>query len=54
MDEFLVYITGLFVKSHIADFWDSINDLQLLFDEAYSSSVVMRIHSDPPIHSLHA
>ena len=53
VDDFLVDIVGLFVESHLADLEDNIDDLHLLFDEANTSSVVMRVHSDPPIHSLH-
>ena len=41
------------MESHIADLGDTINDLHLLFDEVDTSLVVMRVHSNPPIHSLH-
>ena len=32
---------------------DSIDDFPLLLDEATPSSVVMRVHSNPLVHSLH-
>ena len=44
---------SLFVESHIADLGDSIDYIHLLFDEADTSLVVTRVHSDPPVHSLH-
>ena len=37
----------------MTDLGDSIDDFPLLLDVAALSSVVMRFHSDPPIHSLH-
>ena len=36
-----------------SDLGDSIDDLSLLLDEVAPSLVVMRVHSNPPIHSLH-
>ena len=53
MDDFLIDISSLFLESHITDLGDNIDDIHLLFDEACSSSVVTRAHSNPPIHSLH-
>ena len=53
MDDFLTNISGLFMESHIADLGDFIDDMQLLFDEADPSSIVVRAHFDSPIHSLH-
>ena len=53
MDDFFTKIAGFFIESHIADLGDNIDDLHILFDEASSSSVIMRSHSDSPIHFLH-
>ena len=53
VDDFLVDIAGLFVESHIIDLGDIIDHIHLLFDEEASSSIVTRVHFDPPIHSLH-
>ena len=41
------------MESHILDFGDNIDDMHLLFDEADTSSVVTRAHSNPHVHSLH-
>ena len=53
MEKFLEDIAGLFVESHLVDSEDSIDDLHLLFDEADTSSVVTRVHSNPFVNSLH-
>ena len=41
------------MESHIEDLGDFIDDIQLLFDEDDPSSVVVRAHSNPLVHSLH-
>ena len=46
-------ILGLFMESHIVELGDVIDDIYLLFDEEDPSSIFMRAHSNPPIHSLH-
>ena len=53
MNDFLTDIEGFFVESHIADLGDIFDDLPLLFDEEDHSSVVVKAHFDPPIHSLY-
>ena len=53
MDDFLTNILVLFVESHIEDLGDIIDDIHLLFDEEDPSSIVMRAHFDPLVHSLH-
>ena len=53
VDDFLEDSAGLFVESHTADLGDILNDLHLLFDEDDPSTVVLRAHSDPHVHSLH-
>ena len=53
VDDFLTYISGLFVESHITNLGDIIDHIHLLFDEEKSSLVVTRAHSDPLVHSLH-
>ena len=53
VDDFLAYISSFLVESHISNLGDSIDDLYLLFDEAGSSLVVTRAHSNPLVHSLH-
>ena len=59
-DDYLTYISSLFVEPHIADlrdilvdFRDVFDDLHLLFDEENTSPVVVRAHSNPHVHSLH-
>ena len=41
------------MESYIAYLGDIIDDIHLLFDEEDPSSVVVREHSDPLVHSLH-
>ena len=53
VDDFLIDILGLFMESHITYLGDIIDDLHLLFDEDDPSSVFVRAHSDPHVHSLH-
>ena len=53
MDDFLTYILGLWVESHIVDLGDIINDLYLLFVEEDPSQVVVRAPSNHLVHSLH-
>ena len=53
-DDYLIEILGLFVESDITYLGDIIDDIHLLFDEEDPSLVVMRDHSDPLVHSLHA
>lgn len=52
-DENLTNIASLFVKSHILDLGDTIDCIHLLFDKDDSSSIIVREHSYPLIHSLH-
>ena len=52
-DEFLPYISSLFIESHTIDLEDFFDDLPHLFAEDNSSIVVARAHSDPHVHSLH-
>ena len=49
----MVDIAGLFVESHTIDLGDSLDDLHLLFDGDDPSTIVVRAHSDPHVHSLH-
>ena len=53
VDDFLIHISSLFMESHLVDLEDNIDYIHLLFDEVGTSSVVMRAHSNPPIHCLH-
>ena len=41
------------MESYIEDLGDIIDDIHILFDEEESSLIVMRAHSNPPVHSLH-
>ena len=41
------------MESHVANLGDFFDDLHVLFDEDYPSTVVVRAHSDPHVHSLH-
>ena len=52
-DDYLTDISGFFMESYIAYLGDVIDDIHLLFDEEYPSSVVTREYSDPLVHTLH-
>ncbi|GLJ09904.1 hypothetical protein SUGI_0118020 [Cryptomeria japonica] len=52
-DDYMTDIAGLFMESYIADLGDIIDDIHLLFNEDDPSSIVVRAHSDPLVHSLH-
>ena len=41
------------MESHIAYLGDIFDDIHLLFDEDDPSTVVVRAHSNPHVHSLH-
>ena len=51
-DDYLADISSLFVESYIVDLGDTIDGIHLLFGEDDPSSVVVREHSDPHLHSL--
>ena len=53
VDEFFIDISGLFMESNTTDMEDFFDDLSLLFDEVDSSTIIVRAHSDPQVHSLH-
>ena len=53
MDDFLTNISGWFLESHTIDLEDFFDDLPLLFAEDDPSTVVVRVHSNPHVHSLH-
>ena len=53
VDDFLADIAGLFVESHIADLGENIDDFYLLFDEDDPSTIFVRAHYNPHVHSSH-
>ena len=52
-DDFLPDISALFVESHTIFLENFFNDLPLLFAEDDPSTIVLRAHFDPHVHSLH-
>ena len=51
-DDFLIDISSLFIESHTTYLEDFHDDPPLLFVEDDPSTVVVRAHSDPHVHSL--
>ena len=41
------------MESHTTNLGDSLEDLHLLFDEDDPSIIVVRVNSNPHVHSLH-